>query len=987
MAAEKKQDFAPGMRVVIRDAEWLIKSVDAQVKNAPKARNQMLTCIGVSNLVAGKEAHFLTGFEDDIQILDPKKTKLVQDTSQRYVKSKLFIDSLLRRTPATDTKIHIAQDAAMDILPYQLEPTTMALESTRPRILIADAVGIGKTLEAGILVSELIERQRGKRILVLAVKAMLEQFQQEFWNRFSIPLTRLDSDGIARLQQKIPASHNPFLYVDKAIISIDTLKQDVQYRTYLETAHWDIIIIDEAHNVAERGSNSQRSRLARLLSEKSDALIMLSATPHDGRPESFASLIDMLDPTVIADPSNYTADEFKDKGLVIRRFKNDIRDQANAAFPERDIDTIKINASAQEQAAFLELEQIEFGDVDKKHQIGTMLFKTTLEKALFSSPQACLSTIANRIKRLEAKAVKDSNVEKDILTLKSLQSTVEGISIKAFSKYQKLVALLDPKNKTADFANWTGKNPEDRLVIFTESRQTLDFLTKNLPKDIGLKDSAVCSLKGDDKDKDLMDAVERFNQKESPLRLMLATDVASEGLNLHRFSHRMIHFDIPWSLMTFQQRNGRIDRYGQKYQPMIRYLMTVPANDTKTFGDTRVLERLIEKDNNAVQNISDPGEFSGSKEEQENRTAAEIQGEVKVDMSAAFDPLAAFTAMVTNATPEVNAEKKSQPTVNRSLLFKDFDFMKEALNYRRHLPLNDGGIATSVEISEEDNRITFDPPADFDVRLQYLPKEVLPENRRFQLTTDSQKVQEAIRNAAMNPNSSWPTLQLLWELHPAMQWVEDWSIGSFGRHSAPVVKLSTLEPGEFWYLIQGGFPNRNGGTPVHDWIAVKCDNSGNLEAHARKDLMDLLPKKEWPNTAQAIDTELFARMMPEAVDVAKNLLNQKREEYEQKMKPLAEEKLKELDQLREKQLTLWDDKKNALGTGANAGLFSRQANRVEERKQLIEKRFESAQMYTENTYSLNDEPYVQVVAVFTGEVKAYTPSQKVLNGHFGRLFE
>lgn len=193
----------------------------------------------------------------------------------------------------------------MDVLEYQLEPTIQALSTTRPRILIADAVGIGKTLEAGILVSELIERGRGRRILVLAVKAMLEQFQKEFWNRFSIPLTRLDSDGINRLQQRIPASHNPFLYVDKAIISIDTLKQDVQYRDYLNSAYWDIILIDEAHNVADRGSNSQRARLAKLLSTISDALIMLSATPHDGKPLSFASLINMLDPTVLPDKSHY----------------------------------------------------------------------------------------------------------------------------------------------------------------------------------------------------------------------------------------------------------------------------------------------------------------------------------------------------------------------------------------------------------------------------------------------------------------------------------------------------------------------------------------------------------------------------------------------------------------------------------------------------------------------------------------------------------
>jgi SNF2 family DNA or RNA helicase len=101
---------------------------------------------------------------------------------------------------------------------------------------------------------------------------------------------------------------------------MDTLKQGVEYRNYLEKAHWDIIIIDEAHNVAERSGSSQRARLARLLSTRSDTLIMLSATPHDGRAKSFASLLNMLDATAIANPEKYSTEDYADKGLVIRRF-------------------------------------------------------------------------------------------------------------------------------------------------------------------------------------------------------------------------------------------------------------------------------------------------------------------------------------------------------------------------------------------------------------------------------------------------------------------------------------------------------------------------------------------------------------------------------------------------------------------------------------------------------------------------------------------
>lgn len=143
-----------------------------------------LTCEGISELVRGKEAIFLTKFEDKIQILDPKLTKLVQDKSPQFSQSLLFIESQLRQSTPNDLKIHIAKEAAMDVVEYQLVPTYQALKQPRQRILIADAVGLGKTLEAGILVTELIQRVRGKRILVLTLKSMMTQFQKEFWNRF-----------------------------------------------------------------------------------------------------------------------------------------------------------------------------------------------------------------------------------------------------------------------------------------------------------------------------------------------------------------------------------------------------------------------------------------------------------------------------------------------------------------------------------------------------------------------------------------------------------------------------------------------------------------------------------------------------------------------------------------------------------------------------------------------------------------------------------
>ncbi len=255
--------IAPGARILVRDEEWLVRRVDTT-----STGGQAVAVTGLSELVRDTDRIFLTEIEPEIQVLDPAETRLVPDDSPFFRRSLLYIESLLRQTPPTDDRLYIGHKAAMEPAPYQLEPALMALEQPRQRILIADAVGLGKTLEAGILLAELIRRGKGKRILVVTLKSMLTQFQKELWSRFTIPLVRLDSIGIQRVRSQIPTNHNPFYFYDKAIISVDTLKQDAEYRTFIESAYWDVIVIDEAHNVAERGTSSLRSKLAKLLAER-----------------------------------------------------------------------------------------------------------------------------------------------------------------------------------------------------------------------------------------------------------------------------------------------------------------------------------------------------------------------------------------------------------------------------------------------------------------------------------------------------------------------------------------------------------------------------------------------------------------------------------------------------------------------------------------------------------------------------------------------
>lgn len=173
--------YPPGSRAQIRDEEWLIRRADPSADGG-----WLLTCDGISELVRGQSALFLTALEEDIEVLDPADTLLIPDDSPTYNAATLYLESHRRRTVPNDDQIHLGHRAVMNLVPYQLDPALQALKQPRARILIADAVGLGKTLEAGVLATELIARGRGKRILVVTQKPMLTQFQKEWWSPCSV---------------------------------------------------------------------------------------------------------------------------------------------------------------------------------------------------------------------------------------------------------------------------------------------------------------------------------------------------------------------------------------------------------------------------------------------------------------------------------------------------------------------------------------------------------------------------------------------------------------------------------------------------------------------------------------------------------------------------------------------------------------------------------------------------------------------------------
>ena len=888
----------PGARVIVRDAEWIVRRVD----HAPGGFQ--IVCDGVSELVRGREAVYLTALEPNIQVLDPVDTQLVPDTSAQFADSILYMESQLRQAVPNNAQIHVAHTAAMDLVPYQLDPARLALEQPRQRILIADAVGLGKTLEAGILVSELIARGRGRRILVLAVKSMLTQFQKEFWNRFTIPLTRLDSIGIQRVRSRIPANHNPFYYYDRAIISIDTLKQDAEYRTYLEQADWDIIVIDEAHNVADRGSGSLRSRLAKLLSRRSDTLIMLSATPHDGKARSFASLVNMLDATAIADPDNYSRDDFR-PGLVIRRFKKDVQEQVREAFRDREVFTRRFPASVAEETAYDALLTVPV--TGARHNIANRdLFTVTLEKALFSSPAACIKTVDQRIARREREIANGEDVSPrraEIAALRRLHEALERITPTEYAKYQTLLAAI----RGGQPFDWKPTDPADRLVIFTERIATLNWLKTRLAEDLKLNPRQVEILHGSMSDVEQQRIVEDFGNTQRPVRLLICSDVASEGINLHYQCHRLIHFDMPWSLMVFQQRNGRVDRYGQIATPQIAYLVTESANETIR-GDTRILEVLVQKDEQAYKNIGDPSVFMDvhDVDEEEKITGqAMARGENSTDFDSRLTPVLnegenLLAMFLQSGAAAAESETFAAPPPPLSLFTSDLHYCDAALHRlqtRRSARLR----FTVNKVSET---LTLDAPDDLLTRYSYLPPEVLPTSRRFVLTTDRRRVAEAIAESR-RAESAWPTLHYLWRLSPVVGWLNDRMLAAFGRLEAPVLAgVPGLAPDEAIFVFSGLVPNRKSHPLVYEWIALSYHDGAFSELIPFEALTERtgVGRRAIANLQQSKDVAALSTLLPSAVSRAREHFIERRNAFEKFIDAKLENEIRALDEFRARQL-------------------------------------------------------------------------------------
>lgn len=869
--------LASGAQVVVRDEEWLVRSVQQTPSDGI-----MVRCIGTSSFVRDTEATFFTNL-DRIEPQRPEETTLVGDDSPNYRDSRLYLEAVLRKTPVAsgDPRLTVSTRQLLDRLEYQRRAVQKALANLRPRVLIADAVGLGKTLEIGLLLSELIRRGRGERILVVTPRHILEQFQHELWTRFAIPLVRLDSEGIERVRREIPANRNPFTHYRRAIISIDTLKNAGRYRHHLEGMHWDAVVIDECHNLVNRGTLN--NQLARVLAPRTEALILASATPHNGDPESFAELIRLLDPTAVADAADIEARDIEH--LYIRRHKahEEVAAEVGQDWADRkEPHAIPVTPTGVEAELFTELADTWIHPVSGRAPTsgrGASLFPWTLFKAALSSHRALAETVRNRRRNLRGVdgELVDPDREGEDVALERLGALAEAVPDDGAAKLDALVEQLKEIG--------VGARSQTRVVVFSERIATLDWLAEVLPQRLGLNPKRqVRVLHGGLADVRQMDVIEEFGLGESPVRLLLTGDMASEGVNLHRRCHHLIHFDLPWSLITIEQRNGRIDRYGQRSSPDIRALVVTPQHPELT-GDVRVLTRLLQREHEAHRAFGESGSLFGlhSAEAEEQEVTRQLRAGTDPDEIVPGEPESAFDLMAllaggtgTDMVPE---------RAPRSLFDSDYHFVTEALT----ATFPDPAVLDRRGDDADASFLSIVPPSDLKQRFAALPQSYLREQKivdRLRLTADRDAANAHLERARNKEDSQWPEIGHLSPLHPLVGWLVDKVLVRVGRNEAPILRAAVDVP---TFCVQGVWSNGRGQPQLVDWMGVRLEADG---AHSIGDLFETLgaagvePSMANPGPVFETDRTLLQHALPGVIDAVTAELGRRRADHDETVEEL-----------------------------------------------------------------------------------------------------
>ena len=512
--------------------------------------------------------------------------------------------------------------SGIDIEDYQLDPVVRAIQMPRVNLLMADDVGLGKTIMAGMTALELIIRHRVRKIIVVCPSALQVQWQEQMRDKFGLEFRIVDSHLMKQLRRQRGIHVNPWSHFPRLITSIDFLKRERPMRLFRETLpgpddpvyprKYDLLILDESHNCAPSGrgkyaTDSMRTSAIRVLAPHFEHKLFLTATPHNGYPESFTALLEMLDNQRFA--RGTIPDRKQLNAVMVRRLKSELPPKWDGSprFPQRVLEPLEVDYTEEELSvheALREYTKLRAKRAqDSKESLATEFVLKTLKKRLFSCPAAFAVSIDRHEKSLRT-AKRTKNVRKasvgilkreldrinedyaddedyETATDEALDTASLLFSQPSDEELKLLKQMKDWANKAAsqrdsklkELVRWlnehlrSGKKwTNERVIIFTEYRATLNWLIESLAIEGFTKGDRLMTMYGgmDSQERERVKAAFQTSPDLSPVRILLATDAASEGLDLQNHCSRLIHYEIPWNPNRLEQRNGRIDRHGQK---------------------------------------------------------------------------------------------------------------------------------------------------------------------------------------------------------------------------------------------------------------------------------------------------------------------------------------------------------------------------------------------------------------------------------------
>lgn len=526
---------------------------------------------------------------------------------------------------------------------FQMVPVVMSLEMPRVRLLLADDVGLGKTIEAGLIVVELFARRRASRLLVICPAMLREQWKKALDYFFHIDAEIISSMHRRKMERGLPPGTNPWEYYPYLIASMDYAKTAEVKAQVLEQM-WDVVLVDEAHNVAKPHQSDAKQRvemerweLMRELSKKARHLLMLTATPHNGYTDTFASLLKMLDVGAVsgADYDPVINREIA-KSYVCQRRRVDVEDEfrktgEKSPFPQRDADEVFVRLSGPEAKVMNEVEQLGrhiLASAGGERTFRMRIAKWTVthfHKRALSSPYALVCSLRNRLSRIERKlkaqeaAEEEASVDEEEARAEVLDNdtgervddeetgarmerflvgdrgaleTERDLLEQALREAQRVTTARDSK-LTYMLENTLRQmfRKIPKVIIFTRYKDTLDYLAKNIPEHrhfAHLKGKGIVTLDGSLNESQRAERFHDFDK--APEAIMIATDCISEGINLQYVASQIIHYELPWNPNRLEQRNGRVDRYGQPQDTVV--IRTMVVNDSL---EAAILKVLVEK--------------------------------------------------------------------------------------------------------------------------------------------------------------------------------------------------------------------------------------------------------------------------------------------------------------------------------------------------------------------------------------------------------